>query len=39
MKEMIGRVNDKEYIFNSLNGEFVFETKNWVWFNIELFNK
>jgi hypothetical protein len=29
MKEMIGRVNDKEYIFNTLNGEFIFETKNW----------
>ncbi len=31
MKEMIGRVNDKEYIFNTLNGEFIFETK--IWFN------
>jgi len=25
---MIGRLRDKEYIFNSLNGDFVFETKN-----------
>lgn len=30
MKEMIGRIKDKEYIFNTLNGEFVFETKNWL---------
>lgn len=29
MKEMIGRIEDKEYIFNTLTGEFIFETKNW----------
>ena len=26
---MIGRINEKEYIFNTLNGDFIFETKNW----------
>ena len=30
---MIGRLNEKEYIFNQLSGEFIFETKNWLHFN------
>jgi hypothetical protein len=26
LKDMIGRINEKEYIFNFLSGDFIFET-------------
>ena len=34
---MIGRIKDKEYIFNTLNGEFIFETRNWWYIYLKIY--